>query len=152
MREPGTFSRGSWTTESEEKEALEDSASGGWSVTQSGTNRFESLSKMALVPLCFEQGPCVLGHVKRGCRPEPAPGQTRSRKKPKHNWNSPLEVWLCLPPGTNTFHKHLCHREAQGLMVSHQRALLRNALEGEFRRWFVPESGAWQTETLCVQG
>lgn len=105
--------RGSWTTGTEGKEALEDSASGGWSVTQSGTNRFESLSKTALVPLCFEQSPCVLGHVEWGCGPESAPGQTRSRKKPKHNRKSQtLEVWLCL-------HWHKCISQA---LMSRSRA------------------------------
>ena len=57
--------------------------------------------------------------------------------------------------GINIFHKAFISQEgigADGFPKGTARlpGWLRDALEGEFRTWFVPEVGAWHTGTHCV--
>lgn len=57
--------------------------------------------------------------------------------------------------GINIFHKAFISQEGIGADgfpkgTAKLPGWLRDALEGEFRTWFVPEAGAWHTGTHCV--
>lgn len=57
--------------------------------------------------------------------------------------------------GINIFHKAFISQEGTGADgypkgTAKLPGWLRDALEGEFRTWFVPEAGAWHTGTHCV--
>lgn len=92
------------------KKGVNDPNSDGWSMIQSRANRFESLSKISLVPLCLQQGHVSAGRAQWGQGPmfTPGPKQIWKKQSPS-NWIIRLVVWFCLH-----WHKHI----SQGIFAA----------------------------------